>query len=814
MELSNRDSRTLDGEIGMEAPAPQPRAEGGWIGSLKQSLRRRHGTGFQLGEDLLALSVALLFAMCPLTFGSHPLAIALLAVLPDRVWSAALGAVIGALCLGQSGIVYAMIAVLVVFLRIMISGGPVSRAESDGASVSPCRRPLFSEGLPLRVAAAVIGGFVAALYELLLTGLSLASVMFGAATVVFAAALVIGFYGLFDAEIGFADFLVGRRNLFAVGMRGRALYASIYFRISCLIFIFFLSFSLRSFSFFGVDLAYVFATLLTLFAAKRFGPLYGMVAGFVATVGLSPLYAVAFALAGVGAGALFGVGIPYALLAGGAVLTGFSAYAGGVVGLLGTLPEYVLGALLILPLARHLASESRPRAGESAERLATDMVGTMALAYRNRRDGALDGLESAFSSLSPMIRRFGARDGVPSREEYRLLAANALQGWSYAPVAGPSREALTDFLQERLVRRESIFPADLGGDVPEEEAKAFLSRLGGEVALAEEEKYRARRMDFVAEDYELIAKLINEARASGERARLMDESLTEALETVFLDAGFAGGVIRAFGERRTYVLAAGEDRTGTRITSPALMSALEQTAGVSFGTPAYYRRGDMVLAEMTAQRRYAVETAYATMAGESGEISGDTVSTFDTADDYFYALLSDGMGSGRVAKETSAFVADFLSGILGTGISRTTALHLLHHIVRRRGEDCAATVDLLEFDLLRGEASMVKSGAAPTYVKRGDRIFRLRSQTVPLGLSRELDAERLRVELAGEDVVVMLSDGVSQSGDDTPWLFDILNRPLRRGVKEYADAILTAAVRHTSHRDDMSVLVARVQKLR
>ena len=43
--------------------------------------------------DLLALAVALLFSGCHLIFGSYPLAIALLAALPDRVWIALLGAV-------------------------------------------------------------------------------------------------------------------------------------------------------------------------------------------------------------------------------------------------------------------------------------------------------------------------------------------------------------------------------------------------------------------------------------------------------------------------------------------------------------------------------------------------------------------------------------------------------------------------------------------------------------------------------------------------------------------------------------------------
>ena len=170
------------------------------------------------------------------------------------------------------------------------------------------------------------------------------------------------------------------------------------------------------------------------------------------------------------------------------------------------------------------------------------------------------------------------------------------------------------------------------------------------------------------------------------------------------------------------------------------------------------------------------------------------------------------MGSGRAAKETSSFVVDFMSRALEFNHEGHTVLKILNHTLRAGRRECSATVDLFTVDLYRGEAEFLKSGAAASYVKRGSSIFRLKSKTAPLGLMKNVDAERIKVELEGDDYIIMLSDGIAQSAEDTPWLIDLLSKPPKRNLKEYADYILSAAVKNTPLNDDMTVLVTRVIK--
>ena len=65
-------------------------------GGLTDALRAwRERGGVPLAVDLFVLTIALLLSRCHVIFGSHPLGLALIAVLPNRVWAATAGAVIG-----------------------------------------------------------------------------------------------------------------------------------------------------------------------------------------------------------------------------------------------------------------------------------------------------------------------------------------------------------------------------------------------------------------------------------------------------------------------------------------------------------------------------------------------------------------------------------------------------------------------------------------------------------------------------------------------------------------------------------------------
>ena len=781
------------------------------LSSVKGGLRLRRGTGAAV--DIANFLIALVFARCHLIFGAHPLGFAYIAVLPSGVWLALLGAVVGSLTLGKQGIIYAMISVIVVFLRIIVSGGETADGEDSE------RSEIFREGLLLRMSASVIGGFITAVYEILLSGFSFTGALFGLSMIFLPPLLVFVMSGLFDTGPSATELLFSDKPLFSLtGKNEKGRFDLLFFQGAALLFIFLLSLALKPYELLGINASYVFASAITLITAKRFGSVRATAVGFASSFAVSGLYAAAFALLGLAAGALFKLGPAFALTLGGGAVCLWSIYAGGTLGVVTTLPEYAVAATLLTPVLRHLSSEKKEEAEQSAERAASEMVGTMALSYKAKRKSALDALESSLASMASTVRRRAEKDLRPSREELQSLILECRERYlSEGDMSLIGKEDFTFTAKsaaEVLYNKGNISAYDLSED-------GTLSGLAGAInraaAILAEEKYKSSQRGTLAEEMDLVSKLIREARNYDEAESRANDALTENIESILESEGLVG-VGRAFGERVTHFIIAAEDESGTGITSPSLMSRLSSSCQVRLGTPEFFRRGKMALMECKRERSYRAECAIATVSGTRDEISGDTSRAFETGDGHFFSLISDGMGSGAQARDTSELVADLLISALDFGAGEVTVMELLNKLIRARGDECSATVDLFSVDLYTGESYFIKSGAAPSYIKRSsgargsDSLFRIRSRTAPIGLLRDIDSERIRVELENEDVIVMLSDGIT-GGEDTGWLAKLLARPIKSDLSSYADFILSEAMKNTSPTDDMTVTVTRVRRI-
>ena len=670
-----------------------------------------------LTRDILLFTAGFLLTRCHLVFGAHPIGLAFLAALPVGVWSTLLGAVIGGISMGLSGIIFAASAAITVFLRAAVSAD-----KTDGG-----RRELFSETLILRMSISTLGGFIAGVYEVVLSGLSETSLAFGVCMIVAPPIFTFIFSGLFDLGISYETVISGDRDILSLrGRERRQRYEIIFFVISALALLFFIGLSLRDVAVFGISLTYIFSGILTLLCAKRFGAIYGLAVGFICALPMSGVLAVAFALAGLCSGGLFGIGTGYALIIGGVALAAFSGYTEGLSGLVATLPEYLISTVISLPLLKLVDGKSEEDTQKEAEfESAEDMVGTMALVYQKEYSGATDRLADTISTLAETIEKHS-----------------------------PSLE----------------------GD---------------------------------AEVYRLFASMIDSARKKDMEEYSINNNLTGALTDAVSQVGFEGGVIRAFGKRNTHFFLAGVD-SGRKITSFEVRKSIEDATGVKLAAPECYRRGRLALMDCGIRRKLSVSVATATLAGDESEVSGDSISCFETDDDYFCALLCDGMGSGEVARETSEFAADYIKKATRHSSEGDAMMLMLNRLIKAGKEECSSTVDLFRLDLLRGGGEFIKSGAPPSFVKRDSSIFRIRSHTAPIGLMSAVDSERTRVEIKPDDYIFLMSDGVSDESEDAPWLLLLLGEDAPRSLDEYARKILTEARKNRETKDDMSVIVIRV----
>lgn len=201
------------------------------------------------------------------------------------------------------------------------------------------------------------------------------------------------------------------------------------------------------------------------------------------------------------------------------------------------------------------------------------------------------------------------------------------------------------------------------------------------------------------------------------------------------------------------------------------------------------------------------------------KISGDSFSMMDMPGGKKGVILSDGMGAGEAASRESVMVVELLEELLDAGFPVETALQMLNTaFVIGRDEVRFSTIDMSVFDLYSGKCEFVKAGASMTFIKRPDRVERIRSTSLPIGVVSNLEIDREVHALEDGDYVVMLTDGVLDAlpvGEQEFIMQMIIEGTQKNNPKEIAKHILEQVMECSGEVpvDDMTVLVVGIWSL-
>lgn len=198
---------------------------------------------------------------------------------------------------------------------------------------------------------------------------------------------------------------------------------------------------------------------------------------------------------------------------------------------------------------------------------------------------------------------------------------------------------------------------------------------------------------------------------------------------------------------------------------------------------------------------------------QSGDVNGDSLVCTRLGSGKYLLCISDGMGSGEQAHAQSQATVALLENCFRAGLDKGTMFRSLNQLMVLRGEEMFSTVDLCVVDLLEGRAEFVKVGAAPSLVRQNGRFECLQATTLPMGILDSVSMQSTVRVLADDDVIVMMSDGVTDAlGENMKDVveFILTSRNLKPGraarmIREAAAAALDGV-----QRDDMTVVVARV----
>lgn len=205
-------------------------------------------------------------------------------------------------------------------------------------------------------------------------------------------------------------------------------------------------------------------------------------------------------------------------------------------------------------------------------------------------------------------------------------------------------------------------------------------------------------------------------------------------------------------------------RKNTQCTSEELAGylsvLLDQHLQPVCGSP-FFLPQEFTTVYFEEEAKLTVLSGYAKAVKETEKVSGDNFSFFETKNGYFMAILSDGMGSGEKACADSEVVVDMAEKLMDAGFSIEMTVQMINDALLAGAENLnMSTLDLCGVDLYAETATFAKIGSACTYIKSDDKVEKLESSSLPLGVFHKQDIELIQRKIHDGDYIIMLSDGV------------------------------------------------------
>ncbi len=215
--------------------------------------------------------------------------------------------------------------------------------------------------------------------------------------------------------------------------------------------------------------------------------------------------------------------------------------------------------------------------------------------------------------------------------------------------------------------------------------------------------------------------------------------------------------------------------------------------------------------------RFSSLTRAAVLPNHENGISGDNF-TFGEVQSTSFVAISDGMGTGKRASTQSAKAIEILEKMMELNMDKEMTIKTINDILRTSTSfELFTTMDLSFIDLYKGKLHSIKSGASPTFIKGREGVRMINSQSLPIGLLKDIDFNLYDESIEDGDIIVMMSDGVLESNQEKnhnpeSWMKGVIEGLKSQNPQAIADEILQIARIASNNEiiDDMTVVVTKV----
>ena len=241
-----------------------------------------------------------------------------------------------------------------------------------------------------------------------------------------------------------------------------------------------------------------------------------------------------------------------------------------------------------------------------------------------------------------------------------------------------------------------------------------------------------------------------------------------------------------------------------------LTAGISLIVGSTLSSPNVEMKKVGVTLNYTEKPMFAIKTATAQISADN-KMCGDVFSVFSDSKFNVHIVMSDGMGTGQTAARDGALCCAFLKRLLESGFRIKRAAELANAaLALREDSETASTLDALTINVFTGEATLFKAGASATYFLHSNKIKRIEGKTLPVGILNTVTCKEVAVELEEDDIIVMTSDGAEI--EDNMYIEQTIKNMYSNSVEEICKALIAQAEAQNLKRDDITVIVARIEK--
>ncbi len=194
------------------------------------------------------------------------------------------------------------------------------------------------------------------------------------------------------------------------------------------------------------------------------------------------------------------------------------------------------------------------------------------------------------------------------------------------------------------------------------------------------------------------------------------------------------------------------------------------------------------------------------------KVSGDTYSIIKLDANKLLFAICDGMGSGDKAEKASELSISLIENFYRAGFDNDIILSTVNKLLKLHKEEIFSALDICVVDQKNGLCDFIKMATPKSFILNENGCKQIETGALPMGIVDEIKPLVEKECLSAKDVVVLVSDGISDSFVSDDALVDCIKSIKTKNPQEFADELLEMALAGNNGYavDDMTVVAIKI----